>query len=155
MMLEFVNKNQRYHEQIEGVSDPEDTAHQSAEIRAKLTMIFISAIIRDELIKACTESNVSSKLLIDELNQITMELYGNSFYRVSHRETEQLIRLLKACGVDPVDLDVIAETENLRLEGGESDPHHRYPQSSGEVVDSTKKPGRPRGRRKRQEKGTA
>jgi hypothetical protein len=137
------------------VTAPEDTVHQSAEIRAKLTIIFIAAIIRDELVKACTESNLSPKNLIDELNQITMELYGNSSYRVSHRETEQQIRLLKACGVDPGDLDAIAETENLRLEGGEPDPHHRYPQPSGGVVDSPKKPGRPRGRRKQKEMGTA
>jgi hypothetical protein len=137
------------------VTAPEDAAHQSAEIRAKLTMIFIAAIIRDELFKACSHSNVSPKLLTEELNQITMDLYGNSSYRVSHRETEQQIRLLKACGVDPADLDVIAETENLRLEGGEPDPHHQYPQTSGGVVNPPKKPRRPRGSKKTQEKGTA
>jgi hypothetical protein len=137
------------------VTPPEDSIHQSAEIRAKLTMIFIAAIIRDELSKACSESNVPPKNLIDELNQITMELYGNNSYRVSHKETEQQIHLLKSCGIDPADLDVIAETENLRLDGGEPDPHHRYPLSSGGGVDSPKKPGRNRGSRKRQENGTA
>jgi hypothetical protein len=134
---------------------PEDTALRSTEIRAKLTMIFIAAIIRDELVKACTESNLSPKLLIDELNQITMELYGNKSYRVSHKETEQQIKLLQACGVDPADLDRIAEIENLRLEGGEPDPHHRYPLPSGGVADSPKKPGRPRGSRKKQELSTS
>jgi hypothetical protein len=137
------------------ITAPEDAAFRSAELRAKLTMIFIAAIIRDELFKACSESSLSPKDLVDELNQITMELYGNSSYRVSHRETAQQILLLKACGVDPADLDVIAETENMRLEGGEPDPHHRYPEPSGGVAGPPKRPGRPRGSRKRQEKGTA
>jgi hypothetical protein len=145
-------------EQFSMVSDPdmytvasEDAAHHSAEIKVKLTVTFIAAIIRNELVKACTESNLSPKLLVDELNQITMQLYGNSTYRVSHRETPQQIKLLKACGVDPADLDVIAQTENVRIEGGESDPHHRYPKPTGGVAGPPKGPGRPRGSRKRHE----
>jgi hypothetical protein len=137
------------------VTAPEDAAHQSAEIRAKLTMIFISAIIRDELVKACSESYVSPKLFVDELNQITMELYGNKSYRVRLELTPQQIKLLQACGVDPADLNRIAEIENLRLEGGEPDPHHRYPLPTGSVVDSPKRPGRPRGSRKKQELSTS
>ncbi|MDR0963118.1 MAG: hypothetical protein LBM60_00690 [Clostridium sp.] len=145
-------------EQFYMVSDPdmyvvasEDTAHHSAEIKAKLTVNFIAAIIRNELVKACTESNISPKNLIDELNQITMQLYGNSTYRVSHTQSAQQIKLLQACGVDPADLDVIAQIENVRIEGGEPDPHHRYPKPTGGTAGPPKGPGRPRGSRKKQE----
>jgi hypothetical protein len=149
-------------EQFTMVSDPalyavapEDADHQNTEIRSKLTITFIAAIIRDKLVKACSESNVSPNVLIDELNQITMQLYGDRIYRVSHTETEQQIRLLKACGVAPEDLDTIVKTENMRLEGNEPDPHHRYPKSSDGVAGSPKKSRKPRGSRKKQEKGTA
>jgi hypothetical protein len=129
----------------------EDATHHSTEIRAKLTVNFIAAIIRNELVKACTESNLSPHTLVDELNQVTMQLSGNNTYHVSHTQTEQQIRLLKACGVDPADLDVIAQTENMRLGGSEPDPHHHYPKLQGGTAGSPKRPGRPRGSRKKPE----
>jgi hypothetical protein len=129
-----------------------ETAHHSAVCKAKLTVTFIAAIIMSELVTACTESDLSPNICIDELNQISMNLYGNKTYLVSHTETAQRLKLMQACGIRPEDLDVIAQTENLRLGGTEPDPHHRYPRHADGTVDSPKKrPGRPRGSGKRHE----
>ncbi|MDR1136118.1 MAG: hypothetical protein LBL49_08085 [Clostridiales Family XIII bacterium] len=39
-------------------------------IKAKLTLAFISAIIRNELLKACLENGLSTNRMTNELNQI-------------------------------------------------------------------------------------
>jgi hypothetical protein len=121
-----------------------ETAQSSAEYKAKLTVTFIAAIIKNELVKACTESGLSPKRYVEELNQISMNLYGNKAYLVSHTETEDQLKLMQACGIHPEELDVIAQTENMRLGGTEPDPHHRYPRHTEGAVNLPKRAGRPK-----------
>jgi hypothetical protein len=111
---------------------------------AMLVPAFISSIIRNELIRACTESGVPVNNLPDELNQIHMNISGNEKYSVSHAFTERQIVLLKACGVEPEDLDVMAVTESKRLGSYELDPHQHYP-TRAERVEPPRRVGRPRG----------
>jgi hypothetical protein len=110
----------------------------------KPVLAFISSIIRNELIRACTESGVPVDSLTDELNQIHMNMSGNEKYSVSHTETERQFTLLKACGVEPEDLDVMAVTESKRLGSYELDPYQHYP-TRAERVDSPRRVGRPKG----------
>jgi hypothetical protein len=128
-----------------------EASRQSAEHKANITVTFIAAIIRNELFKACTESDLSPKTCIEELNGISMYLNGNKTYIVNHKETASQLELMKACGIQPEDLDMIAATENMRLEGIEPDPHHRYPRHTDGTVKPPKRPGRPRGSGKRHE----
>jgi hypothetical protein len=119
--------------------------HYSDGIKAKLTLAFIAAIIRNELVKACKESEVSTNRLIGELNQISMYMNGKEEYYVSHTENERQIKLMKACGVAPADLDEIAKAENKRLDSAEPDPYQRYPRHIENAEEPRKKVGRPKG----------
>jgi len=122
--------------------------HYTEGIKAKLTLAFISAIIRNELVKACCESGLSTNRMTNELNQICMHMNGKDEYFVSHTENHRQILLMKACGVQPKDLDRIAEAENKRLSSAEPDPFHRYPANTeGEA--SRKGSGRPKGSKNR------
>jgi hypothetical protein len=107
-------------------------------------LAFISSILRNELVKACTESGIPINSLTDELNQIHMNMSGNEKYSVSHTETELQISLLKACGVEPEDLDVMAVTESKRLGSYELDPYQRYP-TRAQRLESHRRVGRPKG----------
>ena len=123
--------------------------HYTEGIKAKLTLAFISAIIRNELVKACRESGMSTNRMIIELNQICMHMNGKDEYFVCHTENQRQILLMKECGVLPRDLERIVEAENKRLSSAEPDPFHRYPAriEGGEVL--RKGPGRPKGSKNR------
>jgi len=101
--------------------------HYTEGIKAKLTLAFISAVIRNELVKACRESGLSTNRMTIELNQICMHMNGKDEYFVCHTENQRQILLMKACGVLPRDFDRIVEAENKRLSSAEPDPFHRYP----------------------------
>ena len=119
--------------------------HYTEGIKAKLTLAFISAVIRNELVKACCESGLSTNRMANELNQICMHMNGKDEYFVCHTENQRQISLMKSCGVLPSDLDRIAEAENKRLSSAEPDPFHRYP-AYAEGDDAPRKgPGRPQG----------
>jgi anion-transporting ArsA/GET3 family ATPase len=124
------------------------------ERNAKPVLAFISSILRSELIKACTESGVSINGLVDELNQIHMNLSGNEKYNISHTESESQIKLLRACGVDLDDLDLMAVTESKRLLSYEHDFYQRYPQHV-ERTEPLRRVGRPKGsgKKKKEESG--
>jgi hypothetical protein len=123
--------------------------HYTEGIKAKLTLAFISAITRNELVKACCESGLSTNRMTNELNQICMHMNGKDEYFVCHTENQRQILLMKACGVLPRDLDRIAEAENKRLSSAEPDPFHRYPvhAEGNEVL--RKGSGRPKGSKNR------
>ena len=123
--------------------------HYTEGIKAKLTIAFISAIIRNELVKACLESGLSTNRMTNELNQICMHMNGKDEYFVCHTENLRQIQLMNACGVRTKDLDRIAEAENKRLSSAEPDPFHRYPVSSDVNDVSRKGPGRPKGSKNR------
>ena len=123
--------------------------HYTEGIKAKLTLAFISAVIRNELVKACRESGVSTNRMTNELNQICMHMNGKDEYFVCHTENQRQILLMKACGVLPSDLDRIAEAENNRLSSAEPDPFHRYPAHTEGNEASRKGPGRPKGSKNR------
>jgi len=119
--------------------------HYTEGIKAKLTLAFISAVIRNELVKACRESGLSTNRMTNELNQICMHLNGKDEYFVCHTENQRQTLLMKSCGVHPGDLDRIAEAENKRLSSAEPDPFHRYPAHAEGKEISKKGPGRPKG----------
>jgi len=123
--------------------------HYTEGIKAKLTLAFISAVIRNELVKACCESGLSTNRMTNELNQICMHMNGKNEYFVSHTENQRQILLMKACGVLPRDLDRIAEAENKRLSSVEPDPFHRYPANTESNEISRKGSGRPKGSKNR------
>ena len=123
--------------------------HYTEGIKAKLTLAFISAIIRNELVKACCESRMATNRMANELNQICMHMNGRDEYFACHTENQRQILLMNACGVLPGDLDRIAEAENKRLSSAEPDPFHRYPvHKEGNGV-SRKGPGRTKGSKNR------
>jgi hypothetical protein len=123
--------------------------HYTEGIKAKLALAFISAVIRNELVKACCESGLSTNRMINELNQICMHMNGKDEYFVCHTENQRQILLMKSCGVLQGDLDRIAEAENKRLSSAEPDPFHRYP-AHGEGSEALRKePGRPKGSKNR------
>jgi len=124
-------------------------AHYTEGIKAKLALTFISAIIRNELVKACRESGLSTNRMANELNQICMHMNGKDEYFVCHTENQRQILLMKACGVLPCDLDRVAEAENKRLSSSEPDPFHRYPAHAEGNEASRKRPGRPKGSKNR------
>jgi hypothetical protein len=128
--------------------------HYTEGIKAKLSLAFISAIIRNELLKACRESGLSTNRMTNELNQICMHLNGKDEYFVCHTENQRQILLMKECGVLPRDLDRIAEAENKRLASAEPDPYHRYPEHPEDNVASRRGPGRPAGSKNRIKKKT-
>jgi len=119
--------------------------HYTNGIMAKLTLAFISAIIRNELVKACRESTLSTNRMINELNQICMHMNGKDEYFVCHTENNRQISFMKECGVLPNDLDRIAEAENKRQASVEPDPHHHYPEHTEGDAPSHRRPGRPKG----------
>lgn len=121
--------------------------HYEEGVRAKLTLAFISAIIRNELVKACRESALSTNRMINELNQICMHMNGKDEYFACHTENQRQISFMKACGVLPKDLDRIAEAENKRLASIEPDPYHRYPVHTVDGENAHRGPGRPKGSR--------
>ena len=123
--------------------------HYTEGIKAKLTLAFISAIIRNELVKACRESGLSTNRMTNELNQICMHMNGKDEYFVCHTENQRQILLMEACGVLPRDFDRIVEAENKRLSSAEPDPFHSYPVNAegGEVI--RKGSGRPKGSKNR------
>ena len=123
--------------------------HYTEGIKAKLTLAFISAVIRNELVKACCESGLSTNRMTNELNQICMHMNGKDEYFVCHTENQRQILLMKACGVLPRDLDRIAEAENKRLSSAEPDPFHRYPAYTEGNESSRKGSGRPKGSKNR------
>jgi len=119
--------------------------HYTEGIKAKLTLAFISAVIRNELVKACCESGLSTNRMTNELNQISMHMNGKNEYFVCHTENQRQILLMKSCGVLPSDLDRIAEAENKRLSSAEPDPFHLYPAHAEGSNVLRKGPGRPKG----------
>ena len=123
--------------------------HYTEGIKAKLALAFISAVIRNELVKACCESGFSTNRMANELNQICMHMNGKDEYFVSHTENQRQILLMKACGVLPKDLDRIAEAENKRLSSAEPDPFHRYPAHAEGNASLRKGSGRPKGSKNR------
>jgi hypothetical protein len=129
---------------LEGTAATEYQDLGSDEMQAKMMLAFISSIIRNELVGACTEIGVSANCIVDELNQISMNMTGNDKYGMSHTETEGQIRLLKACGVELEDLDVLAATENGRLLRAEPDPYQRYPRHN-KSSEPPRRVGRPKG----------
>jgi len=124
-------------------------AHYTEGIKAKLALAFISAIIRNELVKACRESGLSTNRMVNELNQICMHMNGKDEYFVCHTENQRQILLMKECGALPGDLDRIAEAENKRLSSAEPDPFHRYPVYTEGGGASRKGAGRPKGSKNR------
>ena len=130
-------------------------AHYTEGIKAKLALAFISAIIRNELLKACRKNGLSTNRMTNELNQICMHLNGKDEYFVCHTENQRQILLMKECGVLARDLDRIAEAENKRLASAEPDPYHRYPEHPEDNEASRKGPGRPNGSKNRIAKKTA
>ena len=123
--------------------------HYTEGIKAKLALAFISAVIRNELVKACCESGLSTNRMTNELNQVCMHMNGKDEYFVCHTENQRQILLMKACGVLPRDLDRIAEAENKRLSSAEPDPFHRYPVNAEGNEISRKGSGRPKGSKNR------
>ena len=123
--------------------------HYTEGIKAKLTLAFIAAVIRNELVKACCESRLSTNRMTNELNHICMHMNGKDEYFVSHTENQRQIQLMNACGVLPRDLDRIAEDENKRLSSAEPDPFHRYPVHTEGTEISRKGSGRPKGSKNR------
>jgi hypothetical protein len=120
-------------------------AHYANGIKAKLALAFISAIIRNELVKASRASALSTNRMVNELNQLCMHMDGKDQYFVCHTENQRQIAFMKACGVPPKDLDRIAEAENRRLASPEPNPHHRYPENLEGDPPPRKGPGRPKG----------
>jgi hypothetical protein len=119
--------------------------HYANGIKAKLALAFISAIIRNELVKASRESALSTNRMVNELNQLCMHMDGKDQYFVCHTENQRRIAFMIACGVLPKDLDRIAEAENRRLASIEPNPHHRYPKHPDGDPQPRKGPGRPKG----------
>jgi hypothetical protein len=127
-------------------------AHYTEGIKAKLALAFISAVIRNELVKVCCESGLSTNRMTNELNQICMHMNGKDEYFVCHTENQRQILLMKACGVLPRDLDRIVEAENKRLSSAEPDPFHRYPAHTESNEALRKGAGRPKGSKNRMTK---
>ncbi|MCL1809534.1 MAG: hypothetical protein FWG42_07215 [Clostridiales bacterium] len=75
--------------------------HYTEGIKAKLTLAFISAVIRNEQVKACRESGLPTNRMANELNQICMHMNGKDEYFVCHTENQRQVLLMKACGVLP------------------------------------------------------
>lgn len=123
--------------------------HYTEGIKAKLTLAFISAVLRNELVKACKESGLSTNKLVNELNQICMHMNGRDEYFVCHTENKRQIEFMKACGVLANDLDSIAASENKRLASPESEPCHSYPKHLEKNERSERGPGRPKGSKNR------
>lgn len=128
-----------------------DTArtHYTEGIKAKLTLAFISAIIRNELVKVCKESALSTNRMINELNQIGMYMDSKDEYFVCHTENQRQISLMKACGVFVRDLESIAEAENRRIASIEPNPYHKYPKHQEGGNKTSRGPGRPKGAKNR------
>jgi len=126
--------------------------HYANGIKAKLALAFISAVIRNELVKASRESALSTNRMVNELDQLCMHLDGNDQYFVCHTENQRQIAFMKACGVLPKDMDRIAEAENIRLASPEPNPHHRYPKNPEGDPSPRKGPGRPKGTENRAKK---
>lgn len=123
--------------------------HYTQGIEAKLVLAFLSAIIRNELVKACKQSSMSTNRMVNELDQICMHMNGRDEYFVCHTENQRQLSFMKTCGVLPQDLDTIAEMENKRLASIEPDPRHHYPQhlEGDEIVHRSV--GRPKGSKNR------
>lgn len=119
--------------------------HYEEGVRGKLALAFISAIIRNELVKSSRECEFSTNRMINELNQICMHMNGKDEYFVCHTENQRQISFMKACGVLPKNLDRIAEDENKRLASIEPDPYHHYPEHKHEDESAHRGPGRPKG----------
>lgn len=119
--------------------------HYTEGVKAKLTLAFIAAIVRNELVKACKESSLSTNKMVNELNQICMHMNGKDEYFVSHTENQRQISFMKACNVITKDLDSIAESENKRLASMEANPYHHYPIHLEESATSHRGVGRPKG----------
>jgi hypothetical protein len=130
-------------------------AHYTNGIKAKLSLAFISAIIRNELVKASRESALSTNRMVNELDQLCMHMDGKDQYFVCHTENQRQISFMKACGVLPKDLDRIAEAENKRLASIEPNPHHHYPEHPEGDAPPRKGPGRPKGSENRIKKMAA
>jgi hypothetical protein len=130
-------------------------AHYTNGIKAKLALAFISAVIRNELVKASRESALSTNRMVNELDQLCMHMDGKDQYFVCHTENQRQISFMKSCGVLPKDLDRIAEAENTRLASIEQNPYHRYPENPVGDPPLRKGPGRPNGSENRIKKATS
>lgn len=130
--------------------------HYTEGIKAKLSLAFIAAVIRNELVKVCKykEQGLSTNRAVQELNQICMYMDGKEEYFICHTESQRQITFMKACGVQPDDLDRIAETENKRMASPEPDPIHKYPVHMADGQPTRKGPGRPKGSKNRVSKKT-
>lgn len=123
--------------------------HYTEGIKAKLTLAFIAAVIRNELVKACKGHALSTNRVIHELNQICMHMNGKDEYFICHTENQRQIGFMNACGVKTKDLESIAEAENKRISSAEPDPFHKYPAHTEEDVPVRRGPGRPKGSKNR------
>ena len=113
---------------------------------AKLTVGFVAAILRSELMRACQEVRLATNSAINELNLIGMSMNGRDEYYVSHTENNRQRELMLECGVIPSDLDYVAQQENERMKSAEPDPFHRMPpRKDDQGVPLRRKPGRPPG----------
>lgn len=113
---------------------------------AKLTVGFVAAVLRNELMRSCQEVRIATNSAINELNMVGMSMNGRDEYYVSHTENSRQRELMLECGVIPSDLDYVAQQENKRMKSAEPDPFHRMPpRNDSQGVSLRRKPGRPPG----------
>ena len=124
--------------------------HNTSSVYAKYLAVFISSIIRNELLHACQRAGYSTNVALNELSLLTMQLRNGKYYTVTHNESKRQLDLMKELGIELENLDQIADKatkENSgivkrqkRLKPGPKKGSHRKQlDEDGNVI--RKKPG--------------
>ena len=102
--------------------------HSSASIIGKFSVIFVAAVIRNEIKEACLANGLTTDKMIAELDR--MEMLGSSsgtFVSV-HAESERQKTLLSCWGIMPSTLDAIAKEYSFRQRSAVSSPVWTLPE---------------------------
>ena len=87
-------------------------AHKDTGVKSKLFECFLASIIRNEILMASEQVQISTNVALRELSLLEMRLLPGDIYTFIHTENERQKDLLSALGMSTKDLDQIVSNEN-------------------------------------------
>lgn len=136
--------------------------HYTNGVKNKFLACFIASIIRNEILKASIKLDLTTNVIIKDINRIILRLQPNGIYTAIHDESRKALDTLKNFDILDVDFDSIARdvtnrssskiNSQLRLKPehevkrkGPGRPKGSTSRIKTEKSKSNRKPGRPKG----------
>ena len=114
--------------------------HSDKSIEAKFFTLFVSAIIRSEIVIACKELKLDTNKMIQEVDKTHVLLTSNDKYQAIHDQSKRVQKLFSYFGLNNEHLDFFVDEINRRTDSIHSQVRTMPPFNPVEK----RKPGRPK-----------